>query len=191
MNLYLARYEPDAHGVPLADVVVREAIDDDLVACGELLAQREGTDADACTTRLRRVSARAGQIVLVACHEGRVVGYAQAGRLTPASDGGHGAPDGWYLSGIVVAPELRRRGIGRALTVARCEWVWHRADRVYYVASDANLASLALHGSLGFREVTRDFTLPGVTFTTGTGVLFSAEAPRRRVLRFRTPWRSA
>lgn len=188
MNLYLAPFEPDAHGVPLEGVVVRVATADDLVGCGELVARREGTDADAVTERLRTVHALDDQLVMVAELGDQIVGYAKAAHLTPVANGGRNAPDGWYLSGIVVAPEYRRRGIGRALTTARCAWVFQRADAVHYVVSDANPSSMALHASLGFREVTRDFALPGVVFGSSAGILYRAEAPRRRVLRFRPRW---
>lgn len=191
MNLYFAGYEPDAHGVPLEDVVVRVATADDLVACGALVARREGSDAVAVTERLRAATADDDHLIMVADHHGEVVGYARAGRLTPVADGGRHAPDGWYLSGIVVAPEYRRRGIGRALTEARCAWVWQRADAIHYVVSDTNRASLDLHESLGFREVTRDFSLPGVVFGAGGGILCRADAPRRRLLRFPTLWRGS
>lgn len=190
VNDYFATYEPDAHGVPLADVIVREATPVDLVACGALVARREGWDAEAVTQRLRNVAAESGQLVMVAERGGDIVGYAKAGYLTPVADGGRDAPDGWYLSGIVVAPEYRRRGIGRALTQARCEWVWEREDAVHYVVASGNRASLELHESLGFREVTRDFVLPGVVFGSGTGLLCRAEAPRRRLLRFPL-WRAS
>lgn len=188
MNLYFETYQPDAHGVPLDDVVVRVATGEDLAQCGELVARREGSDAGAATARLRHIHARDDQVVLVATLHGQVVGYATAGRLTPVADGGRDAPDGWYLNGVVVAPEYRRRGIGRALTQARCDWVWQRAEAIHYVVSHANRASLDLHESLGFRELTRDFALPGVNFSSGDGVLFRAEAPRRRVLRFPPLW---
>lgn len=188
VNLYFGSYEPDAHGVPLDDVVLRVATEDDLVACGELVARREGSDADAVTERLRHVHDDRDQVVMVADLHGEVVGYARASRLTPVADGGSNAPDGWYLSGLVVAPEYRRRGIGRSLTEARCEWVWERADAVHYVVSGSNRASQDMHASLGFREVTRDFSVPGVVFSHGGGVLCRAEAPTRRLVTFPRRW---
>lgn len=191
VNLYDMRYEPDAHGVPLDGVVVRVATPEDLVGCGKLMARREGWDAEAVTERLRNVVDLDDQIVMVAELDSDVIGYARVGYLTPVADGGHGAPDGWYLSGIVVAPEYRRRGIGRMLTQARCDWVWERDEAVHYVVAAVNQASRSLHSSLGFREVTRDFVLPGVVFAgSGGGLLCRAEAPRRRVVRFPL-WRAS
>lgn len=184
VNLYQTLFDPDAHGIPLADVRVREATDADLDACGALQARREGGLVTQWAERLRRSRLDEGRQVFVAAQGERVVGYAMVGWLEPIAQGGRNAPDGWYLSGIAVAPEFRRRGLGRVLTQARCDWVWARADEVFCVASRANRASVAMHEGLGFFEVTRDFLVPSALFGAGDGILLSAQAYRRRVLRF-------
>jgi aminoglycoside 6'-N-acetyltransferase I len=59
-----------------------------------------------------------------------------------------------YLEGWFVAPEARRRGVGRALIAAAEEW--GRSQRCREFASDAepdNEISAAAHGALGFSEV--------------------------------------
>ncbi|WP_454226258.1 GNAT family N-acetyltransferase [Propioniciclava flava] len=66
--------------------------------------------------------------------------------------GGRNAPDGWYLSGVVIAPDARRRGLGRRLTQERIDWALERGSAVYYVVAASNWASRALHGELGFEE---------------------------------------
>ncbi|GAB3417954.1 GNAT family N-acetyltransferase [Flindersiella endophytica] len=81
------------------------------------------------------------------------------------------APAGYYLGGVLVDPLARRFGVGRALTVARMEWVRERADELWYFANARNEASLEMHQELGFEEVSRSFTFPGVTFEGGEGVL--------------------
>ena len=61
-----------------------------------------------------------------------------------------------YLEGWWVAPELRRRGVGRAL-VAAIE-AWARAHGHVELGSDAlvdNHTSHAAHAALGFDEVER------------------------------------
>ena len=79
---------------------------------------------------------------------GRVTGLA-------AGEAGPGTPAGHYLSGVLVDPAWRRRGIALALTRARLCWVFARADEVFYVAGADNTASLHLHAALGFQEVKR------------------------------------
>jgi hypothetical protein len=49
---------------------------------------------------------------------------------------------------------------------------------VWYFASADNPASLDLHRDLGFREHTREFTFPGVSFAGGGGVLCVLESQR-------------
>lgn len=101
-----------------------------------------------------------------------LVGYARTVRFEPAADAAADAvPAGWYLLGLSVDPDWRRRGIARALTEERLDWVAARADEAWYFANARNRVSLALHASLGFAEVTRDFSFPGVEFRGGVGVL--------------------
>lgn len=171
MNALFAPFTPDASGSPLADVEVRPGTADDLPAIAELAARRECGDlADWLAVHGRRF-ADERQRLFVAEYDGAVVGYAWASWLTPVADGGRRAPDGWYLSGIVVAPALRRRGIGRRLTQARIAWALERADHIYYVVSASNRASRTLHAELGFREIATDFIVPGVVFSNADGIL--------------------
>ena len=101
-----------------------------------------------------------------------LVGYGRTGWFDPVPDApANTAPAGWYLTGLSVDPDWRRRGIARALTEERLDWVAARSDAAWYFANAENRVSLALHASLGFVEVTRDFSFPGVEFRYGAGVL--------------------
>jgi len=173
--MHLAEYTPDAHGAPLEDVVVRPATDADLPACATLLALRDGDPLGVWLDRLR-FHLTAGEQLFVADLNGVVVGYARLSWQSPVSNGGRNLPDGHYLSGMIVDPRYRRRGIGRALTRARIAWTRARDERAYFVVNATNSASMDLHREAGFRELTRDFDFPGITFTGGDGVLFGADA---------------
>lgn len=171
MNTLIAPFLPDAHGVPLPDVVIRTARHDDIPRTAELAARREGgTLAEWAAIHGRQFDDER-RVLLVAEHRGSVIGYAWLARLTPQADGGRNAPDGWYLSGVVVAPEFRRRGIGRRLTQARIDWVLTRDAAAYYVVSASNRASRTLHAELGFVEISDDFVVPGVVFANDDGLL--------------------
>jgi ribosomal protein S18 acetylase RimI-like enzyme len=114
------------------------------------------------------------RLLLVATTDSEgVVGYGRASRVVhPADARPDIAPAGWYLIGLIVDPAWRQRGIGRALTVARIEWLRQQAaEEVWCFTGARNAASIALHEALGFREVTRDFSFPGATFAGGVGVL--------------------
>jgi ribosomal protein S18 acetylase RimI-like enzyme len=92
--------------------------------------------------------------MFVAKANGQVVAYGRVAELV-ADEAGPETPAGYYLSGVVVEPAARRRGIALALTRARLRWVFDRTDEVFYVAGADNAASLRLHAALGFREVKR------------------------------------
>lgn len=163
---------PSPGNVAPAAVTVHPMTTDDVEACARLAAAREGTDVEPWVHRFTMLLADPACLTLVATDARGVCGYGKAAFLTPTSGGGSGAPDGWYLTGLVVAPERRRRRIGHRLTVARLGALAARGvGQVWYFANARNEVSLALHHSVGFREVTRDFTIPGVTFEGGTGVL--------------------
>ena len=178
--MYFADYAPDAHGAPLDQVVVRPATLSDVPGCAALLALRDGAANTDWTPRLEFWLA-SGQQIFVAALKGEIIGYARLAWQTPVANGGRNAPDGYYLSGIIVDPRYRRRGIGRALTEARCEWTRGRGEPTYFVVNAANRASMDLHRELGFRELTRDFDFPGVSFSGREGgVLFGAVPSRDR-----------
>jgi len=112
------------------------------------------------------------RVLVVAGVEGSLAGYGRVRWFSPSPRSPAGtAPVGWYLGGLVVAPEWRGCGAGAALTRMRVEWVSERADEVWYYANARNVVSLALHAAVGFEEVTRDFSVPGVSFEGGSGVL--------------------
>jgi aminoglycoside 6'-N-acetyltransferase I len=92
--------------------------------------------------------------MFVAKADGRVVGYGRVIELA-ADEAGPGTPAGCYLSGVLVDPVWRGRGIAMGLTRARLRWAFARTDTVFYVAGADNAASLHLHAALGFQEVKR------------------------------------
>jgi GNAT superfamily N-acetyltransferase len=123
----------------------------------------------------------AGGLLLVA-EVGSVVAYGRVARFAhPPRPPKNVAPEGPYLTGVIVDPAWRRRGIAEALTEARLAWIDARAPESYYFANALNEASIALHAHHGFVEVTRDFWYPFLRFedaegNPGVGVLFRRPA---------------
>ncbi len=132
----------------------------------DIAAERDGRDGTAPDSKA----------LFVARISGRVVAYSRVELWTPPPDGpATDAPAGWYLMGLLVDPAHRRTGVGRELTRLRLDWLRARTDRVWYFSNARNHASLALHAEHGFREVTREFNFPTVTFEGGVGVLCVAD----------------
>ncbi|MBM3494018.1 MAG: GNAT family N-acetyltransferase [Armatimonadetes bacterium] len=175
--------EPEVpQGVEAVDraVVIRRADDEDCPRVGDISAARGGYDpverAERARLFVRDKQAEGMGVLFVAEADGAVRAFARVELIgtddgTPATS----APDGWYLSGIVVEERWRRRGIGTALTRARLDWLAGRATRVHYIANAANAASIRMHEQFGFREIARGITAPGVTFENGEGVLFALD----------------
>lgn len=172
-----APYAPDAHGVRLGGVTIRAVTPDDVPDCADLLRLR---DAGACQRWEDRITSHLddGEPLFLAEYAREVIGYARLSWQTPVAQGGYGAPDGYYLSGMIVHPRFRRRGVGRGLTRARTAWTKARLERAFFVVNAANRASMDLHRELGYYELTRDFSFPGVCFVGGQGVLFAHDPLR-------------
>ena len=126
---------------------------------------------------LVRLIADPARHTLVAECDDRVGGWAAIHYL-PRSDGPAGR--GHYLAGVTVDPAERRRGVGLALTRARLDWIWKRADVAWYFVNAQNTVSIALHESLGFELVGGSAGVHGGEFTGGLGLIFRADRPRER-----------
>jgi ribosomal protein S18 acetylase RimI-like enzyme len=180
--------------VAIEDLLIRPALPTDATELGRIEAAREGGDAAQYASRLERAILSLGTasegLILAAQHSGKLVGTAKVRHFVPSNDAPRNvAPAGWYLSGVIVVPEYRRRGIGRHLTEARLDWIAQRDQWAYYFSNAQNRVSIELHQQFGFVELTRDFTYPGVMFEGGIGVLFRAELSRTctRLIRRRWP----
>jgi aminoglycoside 6'-N-acetyltransferase I len=149
---------------------IREATLDDL---GHVTVVCDASGRTRWTSEM--IAARNNRVVLVAVTQGEVVGVAKT-HLHPDPDGS--SPAGHYLGGVVVAPGVRRRGVGSALTRARLEWIWSRASIAYYFANEHNTASISMHETLGFRPVARFSEVRGVTADDGRSKLILFEASR-------------
>lgn len=163
-----ADYDPTPRGNTWRHPV-RLARPGDIAGVTSLSVARDGGDPAARAERLRRHIDSTNSALHVGVVHGTVVGYGLIRELTFAE---RTAPDGFYLGGVVIDPAWRRQGLAYALTAARLSWARERTDVVWYFANEHNRASIALHDRFGFEEHSRDFSVPGVTFTGGEGILF-------------------
>jgi ribosomal protein S18 acetylase RimI-like enzyme len=153
----------------VGDVRVRTATHDDvdgLLAFDMTVVVRSRDDWDAAIAK----AIRGERLLLVAEVDGVIAAFGQAHHLDEHLV--DHAPPGWYLTGVTVLPDHRRRGLGLALTSARLEWIAQHSDAAWYFARADNEASITLHEALGFTEVSRAASIHGVSFVGGEGILF-------------------
>lgn len=157
---------------------VRPADQEDVAAVAALSAKRAGDlDVTRHQERFSQMIGSSHALLAVAYMDEGLAGYGVIEQKPAYSDD---VPGGYYLTGLVVEPKYRKKGIGRALVTARLDWAWPRTDYVWYFQNSRNDVSKMTHGKLGFEEVARDITIPGVTFDwrDGTGVLYRAGRPQ-------------
>ena len=85
---------------------------------------------------------------------GGLCGFLEAS-IRPYAEGSEAQPVG-YIEGWYVDPDMRKRGVGRALVLAAEEWA--RSLGCRQMASDTHIdngVSIEAHGALGYREVGR------------------------------------
>jgi ribosomal protein S18 acetylase RimI-like enzyme len=172
-------YRPRAAHLPHLDAAIREALLADAAVLGRIAKERNGGDLEshvhAFERQIGRSAAEGDLLILVAECDGETVAFAKAGLHHWRTPEDQGVPEGWYLLGVVVRPAFRRRGVARELTRKRLEWLRTRCDEAYYFANAENRVSIELHETFGFKEVTRDFSYPGVSFAGEEGILFRAD----------------
>jgi GNAT superfamily N-acetyltransferase len=155
---------------------------DDATAASLLAARLVGGSAASWRVKFAQDVTEHDKLLVVARVGGQLVGYGRAEYWAREQDAlPRIAPTGWYLSGLLVEPIHRGHGIGAALIATRLGWLAERTDRVWYFTNARNSVSLRLHDAAGFREVTRDFEFPGVSFEGGSGILASLAIDDRPV----------
>lgn len=154
-------------------IVVRDARDSDLDAIHAIYVHHVGTGLGSFEEvppeveemRRRRAAILAdGLPYLVAEADGRIAGYAYAGRYRPRSAYRFSVEDSIY-----VAPDAQRRGIGRLLLqelIDRCTRAGYR-QMVAVIGDSANHGSIGVHAAAGFAQVA---LLPAIGFKFGRWV---------------------
>jgi ribosomal protein S18 acetylase RimI-like enzyme len=160
--------------------ITRDGRADDVGSCISLaLIASPSSDVSIWRTSLLEDVESPDHLLVVAERADDVIGYGRVLRFVPSPDAPHDiAPSGYYLMGLVVHPDHRRRGVATALIRARLDWISQHADDAWYFANALNTASIALHAPFGFKEVTRSFFYPRVDFDRGQGVLFRLTFPK-------------
>ncbi len=146
--------EPMDQSTELEIDLVRSAEDIDLPAAAELtiLAWGRLPTAGEIERRARRLQAEVTnldgtrQAIFLASKAGRLVGFGKVVR--DSTDPSH-----WWLVGLVVHPDRRRQGVGRALSRARIAHAQARGATIILSETHTdNEASIRYHAAIGFRN---------------------------------------
>ena len=166
-----ARWQPEDHGTPRADVLIRPVRPHDVPALARVMAARGGapeTHTDAAALLLDR----APVLLLAVAEDGGGDALGWSGALqTSVHPGEHPV---WLTAGLTVVPQARRAGVGLRLLHAVAEAV--RTSRIetgplHSVVNTRNRASLALHARAGFQETASGPRFAGIEFDGGDGVV--------------------
>jgi aminoglycoside 6'-N-acetyltransferase I len=152
----MARRRPAtlAGGTPQGPVQVEPLRVEDVASAVELVTRVQRVDPGDLGEQFASDITGDSRQMFVAKANGHVIAYGRVAELA-AGEAAPGTPAGCYLSGVLVDPAWRRRGVATALTRARMRWVFARTDQALYVAGAGNIASLHLHAALGFQEMKR------------------------------------
>jgi GNAT superfamily N-acetyltransferase len=125
----------------------------DIGPCVRLAAELLGGTVEDRYAKFLRGVQSADELLVVAHHDDQVVGYGRAELWSrPEEAPPRIAPTGWYLAGLLVAPAVRGRGIGRDLIARRLDWLAQRTADVWYFTNARNRISLRLHADFGFER---------------------------------------
>ena len=188
------------HGTPVAGVLVRPAEPGDAARVARLLTLR-GTSAEEARERAPHVIASVPVLLLALLPAAEAAGEKDSahGRAADPGDldddllapvalsGAFPLPErlraslpepdddteAWMVSGLVVDPVARRRGVGRVLLTAVADAVraLGPAADLYSVVNASNHASIGLYLAVGFEKVAPLSAFGAVTFEGGRGVL--------------------
>lgn len=154
------------------NLVVRMAREKDAVAIGKLIHDEYGHHEE---TYIRRTISdmrnSKGRMVCVSTVEGIIVGYARC-RLFEEAKYPYNGEFGWYLMGMVVHPNFRKRGIGKKLIEFRINWLRSKTKEIFYITNSRNTPSIQSHDSFGFKEIARARGFLNADFSDDQAVLF-------------------
>ena len=155
--------------VATGEIVIRGAELSDLTASALLISNHESGALEDWQSRFERDLADPKRLFLVATVDDSVMGYGHTTLHSRTLDEEATYPSGYFLSGLMVSPDHRRKGIGKLLTIARIDRLRQVTDIIYYRAESDNKATIDLHSRLGFERV-------GTVFRDGKEfILFSLE----------------
>jgi ribosomal protein S18 acetylase RimI-like enzyme len=140
--------------VATREIVIRKATLTDITACALLISNHVSGNLEDWQSRFEQDLANPRRHFLVATVDDSVEGYGHTTFHTGLSeDETKLSPTGYFLSGLMVSPAHRRKGLGQLLTIARIDELRQVTDLIYYRAEHDNQATIELHSRLGFKSI--------------------------------------
>lgn len=179
-----ARFQPDIKGKPLDGVVYRLVFESDANEIAKITFEREGLSKnkdfgfylERTKKELEDIESAIEFNLIVAEYKKEIVGFGRSIyydlRKTQVP---YFSPSGWYLMGLVVKPNFRRRGIGRRITEERMALISENSNEVYFVINSINRVSIELHKKLGFKKIDEGKGFLKIKFDGRKGYLFKKE----------------
>lgn len=150
---------------------IREAVSSDVENIATLRFEREGGDYQELIKDSEKLIQEMLDVettgVFIAEIPGLAIGFSILRYFIPAKDAPtNSAPEGWYLLGINVKKDFRRRGVGSELIRARLKAIPESFDKVYFFTNPKNLTSQLFHEKFGFTRINDDIVYPNRKHTT-------------------------
>lgn len=158
----------------------RKAVESDDVGIAELIFERDGEKSNHAfeyflnrtQKELQGIDFASDYNMFVATYDNEIIAYGRSvfydvlkNKFT------YEAPTGWYLMGVLVREDYRRRGIAEKLTKMRIEAISMKANEVFYVVNAENKSSIRMHEKLGFKVISEEKGFLKVSFTGNRGYL--------------------
>lgn len=158
------------HGLPKG-FSTRLAIPGDAEKIAVLRQEREGREFSGLLKESEELMKEMQEVnttsVFIAEIPGLAIGFSILRYFVPGEDApDNTAPEGWYLLGINVKKDYRRRGVGSELIRARLRAIPHEYDTVYFFTNPKNLTSQLFHERFGFIKIEEDIVYPKRKHTT-------------------------
>ncbi len=172
-----ALFNSSEKSTDLPNVILRKSTVDDAKDLSQILFEREPKEQSIgeCYNRFHlefQKNTPDNWALFVAEFNGQVVGYGRLSLITNTTPNPYPKPKAWWLTGLGVKNDFRRKGIARKLTEKRIQFIQSKKEDLYYVSNSKNLASIKLHEHFGFKKVSEAPGYGSVSFDGGLGYLF-------------------
>ena len=167
-NNHFAEFLPHFHGKYDKNIKVRLAIPTDANDIGRIEVKVYGEYPENYKLVIKKIkeaittqgSIESLRKTWVAVKNKKILGFAKVGYINTIINNFPDFIKGWYLTGVTIHPDWRRKGVGQFFVKTRLNWLKEKTDEVYYWSNKDNKASEALHKIFGFKVIKTSIYTP-------------------------------